>query len=673
MNDQTLNNKLLASLAVFGELNAQGKNLNEILSQFLIEIIKTKKLYQFSSQEIVTHLNEMFEFQIPDAVVKTLLKKFDFITLSHQKYTVNTMNQLTHTSLSEREIEIDHAHKKIIKDLFNYISAQMKTSIDKDQEKKVSKAFTNYLLDNTVDNGYSDYISAFIITNESNEEFIKQLQTIKEGIILYTGLKYNPNLDLNTVSPWQNQLTIYLNTEVLFHAYGLNGELFKALFDDLYTLIKEINRKKKYIFLKYFKESTKEIDSFFNKAVSIVENKSSLDPSTVAMSKIVNGCDTIQVLGKKHDFFNFLTAMGILEEEDCSGLLNENTYEYNIISKDLIQDQLKDGAIEDIDFYLKLLNYVSLKRKNNESKNFDNIGFILLSENRRVNTIAWSDEIKKMGQVPLATNIQFLTNKFWFRLNKGFGHDVYPTSFKVVTKAQILLSTHNNESISAKFNALQNAGLSKEKATSILITLKDKTKLPEELTSSNMPDVIQMISNQDLEIYASEYEHVQKTIIEKSIENQKLHESLNLTQQINSEVSLQNQQHLKDLLNTKTNHYESLLSIKTLINTQVVEKYKIFRNRVVLGFTAYYAVIFYLLYAYGWDVMEMYVYILGAIPFLISIIYGILKEKKVDLFLFILEKKNQIQHNLIIQYNFKQEELEKLETEILQLKEKINP
>lgn len=48
--------------------------------------------------------------------------------------------------------------------------------------------------------------------------------------------------------------------------------------------------------------------------------------------------------------------------------------------------------------------------------------------------------------IPFAKDIDFITNKFWFKLKKGFSNkSSLPKSFDVVTKAQIILSSQLNQ------------------------------------------------------------------------------------------------------------------------------------------------------------------------------------------------------------------------------------
>ncbi len=65
-------------------------------------------------------------------------------------------------------------------------------------------------------------------------------------VILYEGLKYNPNL--NELGSWKNEYTVFLETELLFSFNGLNGEIFQKQFNDFHKYVNEINnasRKKK--------------------------------------------------------------------------------------------------------------------------------------------------------------------------------------------------------------------------------------------------------------------------------------------------------------------------------------------------------------------------------------------------------------------------------------------
>lgn len=81
-----------------------------------------------------------------------------------------------------------------------------------------------------------------------------------------------------------------MGTEVLFSLAGFNGEVYKQLAEDLFAQIKSANLNGTKIFLRYFSDVRKEMDSFFNGAKMIIE-KNTVSFDTVAMKAILNSCE----------------------------------------------------------------------------------------------------------------------------------------------------------------------------------------------------------------------------------------------------------------------------------------------------------------------------------------------------------------------------------------------
>jgi len=341
---------------------------------------------------------------------------------------------------------------------------------------------------------------------------------------------------------WYNvvKLDIYLNMEILFHFAGYNGTLYKTLIDDLHSLIKEINAKQKYIHLKYLPETKKEIESFFYSAENVI-NKGSAVIIRPAMRDIINGCKcSTDILIKKEKLFSLLSTCGILEEnvEDIYGTKN---HKFNITTNTLF-DKYKE--IEDIENITGKLNYISIKRGEREQNNFENIGYILLTEARNINLVAWDETVKEQGQVPLATNMQFLTNKFWFKLNKGFGQKDCPISFKITTKAQILLSSHLAEKIKNSYLELQkqieNGFITEDIALKVLCELKTRSKLPEELQDESMNDILLSL-DLTLDDYILEHENVKKFALESKNKNFELEGILQNTTEEKKQLELEHE------------------------------------------------------------------------------------------------------------------------------------
>lgn len=87
-------NRLLASLAVFRELYNSEKDVYGIISVFLADIIKNENLYSFNLSEITAKLNSVFEFEIPEAVVRTSLGRLSFLEKQQGVYLVTDISNI---------------------------------------------------------------------------------------------------------------------------------------------------------------------------------------------------------------------------------------------------------------------------------------------------------------------------------------------------------------------------------------------------------------------------------------------------------------------------------------------------------------------------------------------------------------------------------------------------
>lgn len=521
--------RCLASVALFRELYSNQKDIYGVLSQFLKDIIIVNKKHQFNLTEITKLLNRTYDFKIPDAVVKTALKRLDFLERSHGVYSLTDAQLLEKSHLfSEKHKEIKERNESIIDSLFDFIENHRKQKLQDDEKERIVNAFCNYLLSDETLQEYSEYISGFIIQNKRDVDFTKKLNTIKEGVILYSGLRYSSNI--NDLGSWNTDLIIYLDTEILFSLAGYNGELYKVLFDDFYEYVNEINTcslkkvNKKRIKLKYFREIKEEVEGFFKKAESIVEGKEKLNPSKAAMCTIVNGCVSISdVIEKKVILYQLLESKGISLDDNKDYYENKN-HKFNIEDISTVNKLGEKVNIEDAANCLELLNYINILRKNNNSNDFEDIGFMLLTANRTLLQIAWDETIKQSKDVPLATDLGFLTDKFWFKLNKGFGNNHNPKTFDVITKAQIILSSLINKSVSNSYEELQNRFktnmITEAEARAIIIELRKQAKKPEEISVDDITDVLSVISENSIEQFIQEQTHFKNKAQEHAIENE---------------------------------------------------------------------------------------------------------------------------------------------------------
>lgn len=506
--------KVLTSAALFRTLYDNNKDIYDVISEFIRSTVLLNSTWSFNTTECTTNLHKDFGFQLPDAIVNTCLRnrlvKSGELTVVSGVYSVTDIFERSKSILSEYE-STKGEYDEILQNLVRHVKERSALSVDED---KLRSAFNDFLLYENFTKEYAEYISHFLITNESNGNFKEKLNRIEEGLVLYTGIRYSP--DLSTLGSWKDNLTIFLDTEHMFSAVGLNGILHKRVFDDFFELIKEVNQKKKggRIYLRYLSETESDVINFFYAAEKIIEDKKQVDPSKTAMISIINGASSkSEIVYRKTIFFDGLKKRNILLED------NSDYYkdvEYNVESQAVI-DTLKHkfNHYSETNKYadiLKKFTKVNFLRKGVSNVGIDSIAAIFMTENGLTQAVSFSESVRPSGGIPFATNIEFMTERLWFKLNKGFSDGVgLPVSFDIVTKAKIVFSSQLNNTVSDNFRRLKiehEAGrLTDEQAVLLIADLRGRPSKPDDFTANDYDDSIGFISSKFIE----------KTLREKSV------------------------------------------------------------------------------------------------------------------------------------------------------------
>ncbi|WJG09388.1 hypothetical protein [Aliiglaciecola sp. LCG003] len=451
--------KLLASASVLRVIYDEKKDIYDVLAEFIKQTISERSISAFSSIECVRYLDEDFGFLLPEAIVKSCLRKrlvkAGLITLNSGIYSV-AENFISSSTFNSDFQKSRNDYDEIVTRIHRFCNDNGLLGI---QKEDVEKSLETYLTRPDKNDKLANEIANFIITYESESGFKDKLDRIEEGLILYTGIRYSP--DLSTLGSWRGNLTIFLDSEHLFNAAGLNGTLYKSLFDDFNDLVCEVNRNKKggRIELKYLEETSSDIESFFYAAEKIVGRQGTVDPSKTAMINICNGCKyQSDVLTKKAEFMTSLARLKINQEPrtDYYSLPN-----YNVEGSDVLQRLIAELAetsakTDDISSILKIFTKINVLRKGENNVGIDQISSIFLTESWLPQRMAFSSCVHDgNGAIPFATNIEFLTEKLWFKLNKGFGgKSKMPISFDPVIRAKMTISNQISKSVSSIYRDL---------------------------------------------------------------------------------------------------------------------------------------------------------------------------------------------------------------------------
>lgn len=501
--------RLLASAALFRQLHENKKDVYDVLAQFIRSSISWSSSWSFNVTECSAILEKYFGFKIPDAVIRTCLKKrlkrAGELSLNQGIY-ATTEAFIRADSLKEDYTSIQSEQRYIIDTLTEHVEKVTARGLSEPERYELSADFHSYFLGGLKPCANSLLISEFIVKYSSDAEFTEKLNRVEEGLILYGGICHSSSLANH--EPWRNNFTIYLDTEVLFFSQGFNGTLHKSIFDDFHALIKEINTRTSHgakIELRYFDEAKREVEDFFYAAERIVEQRQEPDPSKPAMVNITNGCsNTGDVLLKKAKFYEALRRLRI-QEEASQNYYDPPTYVVDDIGTlQLLQTEHPDLDQDKIPSVLRLFTKVNYLRRGSSNQGLEQSAAILVSGKYITRVLAFSKAVlQEPKQIPFATDLDYLTERLWFKLNKGFGDGKLPSTFDVVARAQVILSTQAGSKVAEDYKSLlsqiKSGSMSNDSAGYLLSELRSRTTKPEDFQPENVEEVAAFLRSEFIE------------------------------------------------------------------------------------------------------------------------------------------------------------------------------
>lgn len=484
------NFKCVSSLVVFRKMYEGRQSIYAIIAEFAKIIIISQKLTSFELNEMCNLLKNEFGLCIVPAVLKTALKKLDFLKREKNVYTLDRL--LSSDNVKEIEEQIEQSKyivSSIIDEYINYKKEKNKVGcID---EPSTKEGFCKFIIDgNAIEDVDTGIISAFIVERKGRADFEQACKYIREGLVIYNGLSYNADGEL--LEKIDTPLTVYLETEMLFHATGLNGTLFKSLFSDFYQVVSEINMAtnkqygKNMISLAYFPETKKEVDNYFGQAENKIENNRQIDRSKPAMDIILKGCNSVaDVKQKEIEFWRDIDGMGIKIDEMSFDLSKDYYAKYNLsVDEDFADSKTEDDKKKTYDVG-QMMSKVNYLRRSTNTNIFRLAKAIILTGSRK--TLCLSDKNTQQQNVPFATTLSYLTNRFWYSLHKGIFKDgtIVPGT-NVFTMAKIAFSQRVNEGLLSEYKKVKqqfdNGTITQEQANALIAGLKVDFLKPESVT-----------------------------------------------------------------------------------------------------------------------------------------------------------------------------------------------
>lgn len=534
MNNRTL----LASVALFRELYDSEKDIYEVIGEFIKASILLERMWSFDATRACQSLSDTFGLDIPQAVVKTTLinrltKAQAILNYEKGAFNVKDPELLKNQDLSEKFDQTSDRHTDLVQKVHDFTEKHY-GKLGDDDRRNLTQCFLEFLSGGGQDSKFLPYVSSFVLRHGSDSEFISHLDDLREGMVIYDGIRHTPNIDSMRV--WRDDFLIFLDPEHLFNAAGYNGDLYGQLFSEFYSLISDAKYKgKKKISLWYFESAEKEIDKVFYVAELIVQGKARPIPGQTAMEQIINGCSTpADVKQKKAELFSNLSRRRINNGEH---LIPSERDEFNIASAELLADVERDAIRANVNFdenrcivALDSLSKINALRGGDSKTQFERSAAILLTGSGQTRLAAFNERVRETtSAIPLATDIDFITNRLWFRLGKALSKHSLPKSLGVLAKAQIVLSSQVNDRVVKKYEKVEkdfdDGEISRESAEYLLNELRAHAIRPEDVEEKGLSELIQFIGSKDsYEEHLREKRHLEKKARDGELAISKLEE-----------------------------------------------------------------------------------------------------------------------------------------------------
>lgn len=515
----------LAAVAVFRELYDSNKDIYDVLSLYIKEVILSERLVSFTCPEITEKLNRNNSFKINESVVKTALKR---LSIPRERGVYTVPEELLAEKSTEAFLSQVQQNKLLFDNLIDYVEGELGYKLVENEIEVLKENFFDYIIKEDISKKYSVYISKYIMSVSVNSDYYAIINRIKEGTLIYEGICYSGNV--SELGKWTSELNIYLELEVLFYIVGYNGEVHKALYHEFIDYVREINlahpKRKKYINLWYTENVQSEIETYFSTAEHILEKGEPVDPTRRPMMYILDGARTkSDIIAKKVSLYKMLQNYGIMlfkydyysAENNQYSIVNESTYSYN---KAIVCEK-EDGYVEKC---TDKLNQIEILRKRNNI-GIDYVRHIILTANSVILKLSYAEGMHNKGEVPKATDVDFLINRFWFKLNKGFGKGLTPKTIDIITRARIVLSFITSDNVSRLFDEVrekyEKGAINREEATALIATLRDYSVTPDEIDEETISSEINELNDFDI---TKKLEEMKREEIERKVDKEKIRE-----------------------------------------------------------------------------------------------------------------------------------------------------
>ena len=498
MNNSDFN----AALALFQSLYRSHRgDIFTIIERFILAGVRSQHLSTVTISSVSELLKEQFDIDIPLSIIRRCINNQDVFRYKKGEYLVVPKSEEEIDNLLKELEDIDEHNETIVSGLYNEIEKSHLVILTEDEKEKIREVFFDFVKDRDKETDFKYFIdiNQYIVKHEKDCAFQKALDAVKEGMIIYHGIRYSETSNAQT---WKDNTVFFLDMEYLFNACGINGTFYEECFYDFYNLVKEINEGcprqngVARIQLKYFSKTKENIDRFFNVAARIKNGDESLYKDNEAMRYILNkSSDEIGVIKNKAQFFKKLNDLGITEYTKEFDLEKNKDYIFDSsLLSAKIDTEFSDEEKEDIAEYLLFADYINILRCGKKSSRLEKCGYIFLSDSKLSTRFS---KFLRCNDSDASTfvicRMSLFTENMWFKLRKGIVNNESIATLKVISKAKSIVSGLLTDSVTSNYKKIIEESKDPEEKKMLYAELRSKRHAPEHITADNIDEDVSFI------------------------------------------------------------------------------------------------------------------------------------------------------------------------------------
>lgn len=539
-----MKNNLLASIALFGIYRNKNLDTYDLVAQYISAVIAQKQYNTFKPDTMQSDLKELYQIDIPIGVIRSVCKnRIEGVSLENKEFICDL--------LPKDEIEKEYTELKIgYEELFTSLISFVQKESEGYNDQTIKDSFADYLVEGSIgDSKLNNLYAAYISSNQSDKETRQKIDLLSSGLISYNGLVFTDTA--GTSGAWTDKLTIYLDTEFLFSCSGYNGDYSQAVFQELYDIVNEINlsyrrRTKKednLIVLKYLKDTRERYLALVNSAKTYVEHKGSPDPSKRALIKIISESTSVfDVDAHRAKIDTAIKDTYHIQYDDT-----EYTYgtdrQFVLFDKETVTSLAKDynpeqdkSTTKKIDYYARVYTIINGLRGGKHAGIFEKCQYIFLTGSRigRGASMAIRPDSKS---VTIATDIDFLVSRFWFKLNKQLVPNHIPVSLDIVARSQAVLTREVSRKVKTLYEELRLKNLSEAEQKTLYVNLAAAEKYLTPYNSTSTEDVLSFIDYKNVDEMIADQIDLRRRVADAEKKDKELAEAKDKIAQKDEEIA----------------------------------------------------------------------------------------------------------------------------------------